>query len=303
MKTICQFCKPNSWYWSEITCIQIRCLTWENKTTHPIPNRFIMSIKWSQIQYLITKTMSLSAIVRIKRRISTIISFLQTWHVYPTWLMSWLLMTLRRKKPGALCNMRYPSKTHHKLKYREVSFPVAYFGFEILHRAWRYHYRALCNIWKWFNNDIDIMGERNCARFEFNSLVLGDFNETLDFNHWRLMKFPSDDCHWTLLMIKSTLVQVMAWCCQASSHYLSQCWPDLCRHMASLGHNEFTWVSGDIPYCTAPRISAAIILANFFQNIPVTFSFKFQSICKCVFSIQIAAPMSLVGATKHPYIL
>ena len=23
----------------------------------------------------------------------------------------------------------------------------------------------------------------------------------------------------------STLVQVMAWCCQATSHYLSQCWP------------------------------------------------------------------------------
>ena len=25
--------------------------------------------------------------------------------------------------------------------------------------------------------------------------------------------------------IKSTLVQAMAWCCQATSHYLSQCWP------------------------------------------------------------------------------
>ena len=24
---------------------------------------------------------------------------------------------------------------------------------------------------------------------------------------------------------KSTLVQVMAWCCQATSHYLDQCWP------------------------------------------------------------------------------
>ena len=24
---------------------------------------------------------------------------------------------------------------------------------------------------------------------------------------------------------KSTLVQVMAWCCQAASHYLNQCWP------------------------------------------------------------------------------
>ena len=39
---------------------------------------------------------------------------------------------------------------------------------------------------------------------------------------------------------KPNLVQVMAWCRQATSHYLSQFWPDLCRHMASIGHNEFT---------------------------------------------------------------
>ena len=33
---------------------------------------------------------------------------------------------------------------------------------------------------------------------------------------------------WTSLDLsddKSTLVQVMAWCCQATSHYLNQCWP------------------------------------------------------------------------------
>ena len=34
---------------------------------------------------------------------------------------------------------------------------------------------------------------------------------------------------------KSALVQVMAWCRQATSHYPGQCWPSLCRHMASLG--------------------------------------------------------------------
>ena len=35
---------------------------------------------------------------------------------------------------------------------------------------------------------------------------------------------------WMLLGLadKSTLVQVMAWCCQATSHYLSQCWPRFC---------------------------------------------------------------------------
>ena len=29
---------------------------------------------------------------------------------------------------------------------------------------------------------------------------------------------------------KSTLVQVMAWCREATSHYLSQCLPELCHH-------------------------------------------------------------------------
>ena len=30
---------------------------------------------------------------------------------------------------------------------------------------------------------------------------------------------------WDLMDDKSTLVQIMAWCRQATSHYLSQCWP------------------------------------------------------------------------------
>ena len=36
---------------------------------------------------------------------------------------------------------------------------------------------------------------------------------------------------------QSTLVQVMAWCRQATSHYLSECWPLFCRYMAAQGHN------------------------------------------------------------------
>ena len=37
---------------------------------------------------------------------------------------------------------------------------------------------------------------------------------------------------------KSTLVQVMAWCRQATD-------PDLCHHMVSLGLNEF--IEGELP--------------------------------------------------------
>ena len=38
---------------------------------------------------------------------------------------------------------------------------------------------------------------------------------------------------------KSTLVQVMAWCPQAASHYLSQCWP---RSLSPYGITRPQWV-------------------------------------------------------------
>ena len=38
---------------------------------------------------------------------------------------------------------------------------------------------------------------------------------------------------------KSTLIQVMAWCHQATSHYLSQCWP---RFMSPYGVTRPQWV-------------------------------------------------------------
>ena len=38
---------------------------------------------------------------------------------------------------------------------------------------------------------------------------------------------------------KSTLVQLMAWCCLATSHYLSQCWP---RSMSPNGVTSSQWV-------------------------------------------------------------
>ena len=53
-----------------------------------------------------------------------------------------------------------------------------------------------------------------------------------------VMKLPSDEYQWTLLMIKSTLVQVMAWAIRQQAITWTNVDPVLCRHMASLGHNE-----------------------------------------------------------------
>ena len=40
----------------------------------------------------------------------------------------------------------------------------------------------------------------------------------------------------------SALVQVIAWCRQATGHYLSLCYPDLCRYMVPLCQNELIGV-------------------------------------------------------------
>ena len=46
---------------------------------------------------------------------------------------------------------------------------------------------------------------------------------------------------WDLTDDDSTLVQVIAWCCEAVSHYLSLCWPS---SMAPLGHDAVLLKSG-----------------------------------------------------------
>ena len=47
--------------------------------------------------------------------------------------------------------------------------------------------------------------------------MVGGWGISCEITVWWLSLDLTDD--------KSTLVQVMAWCCQATSHYLSQCWP------------------------------------------------------------------------------
>ena len=49
---------------------------------------------------------------------------------------------------------------------------------------------------------------------------------------------------WDLTDDKSTLVQVMAWCRQAASHYLSQCWPS---SMLPYGFTKPQWVNSSPP--------------------------------------------------------
>ena len=67
---------------------------------------------------------------------------------------------------------------------------------------------------------------------------------------------------------KSTLVQVMTWCHQATSHYLSLCWP---RIMSPYGVTRPQWVnvmSADGLAMQMAWTSAAMILTLFNQKYP-----------------------------------
>ena len=68
-----------------------------------------------------------------------------------------------------------------------------------------------------------------------NSLAPGRFESKFRWSIFKLISviydqvIPCEIALWWLLLNltddKSTLVQVKAWCCQATSHHLSKCWP------------------------------------------------------------------------------
>ena len=83
----------------------------------------------------------------------------------------------------------------------------------------------------------------------FNSLATGRFEQKFRSVIFKLISVTDGwgiSCkialRWMLLDLtdKSTLVQVMAWCHQATSHYLSQCWP---RFMSRYGVTRPQWVN------------------------------------------------------------
>ena len=56
---------------------------------------------------------------------------------------------------------------------------------------------------------------------------------------------------------KSTLVQVMTWCLQATSHYLSQCWP---RSMSPYGVTRPQWVNWSQLNCSQFVIASVAVI-------------------------------------------
>ena len=63
----------------------------------------------------------------------------------------------------------------------------------------------------------------------------------------------------------STLAQIMAWCHQAPSHYLSQCWP---RFTSPCGITRPQWVTMKSGGILAPTETLLIVLTNGMAGVP-----------------------------------
>ena len=123
-----------------------------------------------------------------------------------------------------LCNIRYPSKT--VLKSHEGSFAHNLFcRCPIIWKFCTEHDNDADMICAKFQNywttEMDVMEEPNFARFEFNSLWPRDVI-------WRQES-------------RLTLVQLMACCLTAPSHYLNQCWLVITKVQWCTSEGNFGW--------------------------------------------------------------
>ena len=75
---------------------------------------------------------------------------------------------------------------------------------------------------------------------------------------------------------KSILLQVMAWCCQATSHYLSQSWP---RFMSPYGVTRPQWVNMLRPGQNDHRFVDDTIKMQFIPNFFLKFDSTFNKFC------------------------
>ena len=118
---------------------------------------------------------------------------------------------------------------------------------------------AFCKLTHW------PLGDLNVILMWFNfALLIGIFQSSYVYVlRWMPLDLTDD---------KSTLVQVMAWCHQATSHYLNQCWP---RSPMPYGITMPQWVKTLIPdesgCCSSPSILKCIFCNDFLQ-----FSLKFH---------------------------
>ena len=119
-------------------------------------------------------------------------------------------------------------------------------------------------------------------------VILQDYfsNSFCKFIFWtNPVNLVSCECHRTPL-ISLYWFPVMACCCQAESHYLSQCWP---RYMSSLGHNELI-TRDSWPWVTEIAVMKSYLRTCFLLSLFILSFSCYDSNGKCVhdlnFSLQ-----------------
>ena len=120
--------------------------------------------------------------------------------------------------------------------------------------------------WRWYNN------------FSLNSLAPGKFKwnfRHVIFKQILVIDGWGSSCEIALIWIwlnftddQSTLVQVMAWCHQATSHYLSQCWP---RSLSLYGITRPQWYN--LNSTTQSHILGFSLYDTVFYNQSLCFTF------------------------------
>ena len=94
------------------------------------------------------------------------------------------------------------------------------------------------------NSHSDLTVSINSSHWPLDDILKLQFSISF---HW-LVSSKNNALGWMpkdLTDDRSTLVQVMAWCRQATSHCLTPCWPSSMSHMASPGDNEIYKVRFD----------------------------------------------------------
>ena len=91
---------------------------------------------------------------------------------------------------------------------------------------------------------------KKCERdVDFNHWPLGDFFDKRfsSYFQWLMVKsfmtLPSEECHWTRLIISQHWFRLWLGSVGHRAIARANVGPDLCRHMASLGHNRLTIAS------------------------------------------------------------
>ena len=153
------------------------------------------------------------------------------------------------------CYLQHPPQWFHVLLII-TPLKIAYFGYDInniLQHSHKIH--RIAHTWEWGSWCFVSSNFELHSAFApmINSLPPGKFE--WNFRHvickqiividgwgisceialiWMSLDFTDD---------QSILVQVMAWCCQATSHYQSQCWP---RSVVPYGVTRPQWVNNNI---------------------------------------------------------